>query len=148
MAFLLSLYATTRADELAQVDWNDEQKQAFVVHQFNAQHEHWQKHYTNTSWDLIEQDGVPIGRFYVARWAEEFRIVDIALLPETRNSGIGTRLIRDVFEEADSCGKKVTVHVEIYNPAQRLYERLGFTPAHEVGVYRLMERLPRVQSTS
>jgi ribosomal protein S18 acetylase RimI-like enzyme len=140
MNFLLHLYATTRMDELAQVPWTDEQKTAFVIQQFSAQHEYWQAHYTDTSWDVIVLDGVPIGRLYVSRWTDEIRIVDIALMPEYRNAGIGTRFLRELFDEADSTGRKVSIHVELYNPARRLYERLGFVEAEERGVYLLMER--------
>lgn len=143
MQFLLELYATTRADELALVDWTVEQKAAFVQHQFAAQHAHWQENYTDTSWDIIVSEDRPIGRLYVARWQDEIRIVDIALLPEHRGAGIGTALMRSLFDEADESGRKVTVHVEVFNPARRLYERLGFVPAAEVGVYLLMERLPQ-----
>ena len=90
MPFLLRLYATTRMHELAQVPWTDVQKAAFIVQQFTAQHEHWQANYTDTTWDLILRDDEPIGRLYVSRWLEEIRIIDIALLPEYRNAGIGT----------------------------------------------------------
>jgi RimJ/RimL family protein N-acetyltransferase len=138
--FLLHLYATTRVDELAQVPWTDEQKAAFIIQQFSAQHEHWQANYTDTSWDVILQDGEPIGRLYVARWPDEIRIIDIALMPEHRNSGIGTRFIKKLFDEADESGRKVSIHVELFNPAKRLYERLGFVQAGDRGVYLLMER--------
>ena len=141
--FLLRLYATTRMDELARVPWSDEQKAAFVVHQFSAQHAHWQANYTNTTWDIIMMDGEPIGRLYVARWQEEIRIIDIALMPEYRNAGIGTHFFRDLFEEGDRTGRKVSIHVEQFNPARRLYERLGFVQAEERGVYLLMERPAR-----
>ena len=142
MNFLLQLYATTRMDELAQVPWTDEQKVAFVVQQFTAQHQHWQENYTDTSWDVILLDGEPIGRLYVARWPEEIRIVDIVLMPEHRSAGIGTRFFRELFEEADRSGRKVSIHVEAFNPAKRLYERLGFVQAGDRGVYLLMERAP------
>lgn len=143
MEFLHRLYATTREDELTQVDWTPEQKAAFVAQQFHAQHQYWQENYNDTSWDLILGDGgQPIGRLYVARWAEEIRIVDIALMPEHRGSGLGTRLIRRLFDEGDASGRKVSIHVEIFNPARRLYERLGFVQAAERGVYLLMERHP------
>ena len=36
----------------------------------------------------------------------------------------------------------LTIHVEMSNPARRLYERLGFAPVEEHGVYLLMERRP------
>lgn len=140
--FLHRLYATTREDELRQVDWTDEQKAAFVSQQFHAQHQYWQENYTDTSWDLVLRDGEPIGRLYVARWANEIRIVDIALMPAHRGGGTGTRLIRQIFAEGDASGRKVSIHVEIFNPARRLYERLGFVQAAERGVYLLMERPP------
>jgi ribosomal protein S18 acetylase RimI-like enzyme len=142
MDFLHRLYATTREDELRQVDWTDEQKAAFVSQQFHAQHEFWQANYQSTSWELILRDGEPVGRLYVARWTEEIRIVDIALMPERRGGGLGTRLIRELFAEGDASGRKVSIHVEIFNPARRLYERLGFVQAAERGVYLLMERHP------
>ena len=142
MDFLHRLYATTREDELKQVDWTDEQKAAFVSHQFHAQHQYWQENYTDTSWDLIVADGEPIGRLYVARWPDDIRIVDIALMPEHRGGGLGTRLIRDLLAEGDATGRKVSIHVEIFNPARALYERLGFVQAGEHGVYLRMERPP------
>jgi len=143
MEFLHRLYGTTREDELAQVDWSPEQKAAFVAQQFRAQHQFWQENYQDTSWDLIlDGGGRPVGRLYVARWAEEIRIVDIALLPEHRGGGVGTMLIRRLFDEGDASGRKVSIHVEIFNPARRLYDRLGFVPAAERGVYLLMERAP------
>jgi ribosomal protein S18 acetylase RimI-like enzyme len=114
----------------------------FVQQQFEAQHRYWQENYTETCWDLILSENTPIGRLYVARWPSEIRIVDVALMPEHRGAGIGTRLIRELFAEADASGRKVSIHVEIYNPARRLYERLGFVRAGEHGVYLRMERAP------
>ncbi|HEX8391918.1 MAG TPA: GNAT family N-acetyltransferase [Longimicrobium sp.] len=142
MPFLLALYATTREDELRQVDWTPEQKGAFVHQQFWAQHQFWQENYRYTSWDVVLRDGEPIGRLYVARWPEDIRIVDIALVPEHRGGGIGSELIRALFAEGDASGRKVSIHVEMFNPARRLYERMGFVQAGDRGVYLLMERPP------
>lgn len=142
MDFLHRLYATTREDELKQVDWTPEQKAAFVAQQFHAQHQYWRENYADTTWDLVLRDGEPIGRLYVARWPQEIRIVDIALMPEHRGGGLGTRLIRGLFAEGDASGRKVSIHVEIFNPARRLYDRMGFVQAAERGVYLLMERAP------
>ena len=141
LPFLLRLYATTRLDELAQTDWSDEQKAAFVVQQFQAQHAWWQEHYRGARFDLVLVDGEPGGRLYVDVWAREIRIVDIAIWPEHRNRGIGTRLLERVFAEGDAAGKPVSIHVEIFNPARRLYGRLGFVEKGAHGdVYLLMER--------
>jgi len=141
LPFLLRLYATTRLDELAQVPWSDEEKAAFVVQQFQAQHAWWQEHYAGARFDLVLVDGEPAGRLYVDVWAREIRIVDVALIPEFRNGGIGTRLLRQVFDEGDRAGKPVSIHVEVFNPARRLYTRLGFVEKGAHGaVYLLMER--------
>ena len=141
--FLLRLYWTTRADEMAMVtDWTDEQKDAFVRMQFQAQHAWYQEHYGDAQFDLVLVGGIPAGRLYVHRRATEIRLVDISLLPEYRNGGIGTTLLRELFEESAESGKPVTIHVEKYNPAMRLYERLGFVPIADRGVYLLLQRDP------
>jgi ribosomal protein S18 acetylase RimI-like enzyme len=60
------------------------------------------------------------------------------LLPEHRGKGFGEALLRDLLDEATACGKAVTIHVEKFNPAMRLYRRLGFTTEEDKGVYDLM----------
>ena len=141
-AFLLAVYASTRQAELALVPWSEEQKAEFLRGQFEAQTAHYREHYTGVSYDAIELDGRPVGRLYVARWDDEIRIMDIALLPEHRGAGIGTRLLRDLLGEAAETEKRVTIHVEASNPALRLYERLGFRPVKERGPYLLLEARP------
>jgi ribosomal protein S18 acetylase RimI-like enzyme len=75
---------------------------------------------------------------YVAHWEREIRIMDIALLPEHRGSGVGSQLLRELQAEARSAGKSLTIHVERFNPALRLYERLGFKQVEDKGVYLLL----------
>jgi ribosomal protein S18 acetylase RimI-like enzyme len=141
LSFLFRLYASTREEELAPVPWTPQQKEVFLRQQFEAQHSWWQQHYTSARFDLVLIDGVPAGRLYVDVWAREVRIVDIALVPEYRGGGIGTMLLRRVFDEGDAAGKPVSIHVEVFNPARRLYERLGFVEKGRHGdVYILMER--------
>jgi len=146
--FLLALYGSTRADELAMVPWTDEQKAAFVAHQFAAQSAHYAEHYEGLTSDVIVVDGERAGRLLVARWAEEIRIVDIALLPEFRGRGTGTALLRELIAEAGRAGKRLSIHVELNNPAMRLYERLGVRPVREAGVYLLMALDPQVKIAS
>ena len=137
--FLSAVYASTRTEELAQVDWDEQQKAAFLEMQFSAQHQYYQEHYKGTDFLIILLDNQPIGRFYISRWSSEFRIVDLALLPEFRDTGIGTQILRNVLSEATTLGKPVRIHVERFNPAQNLYRRLGFAKTGEYGVYDLME---------
>jgi ribosomal protein S18 acetylase RimI-like enzyme len=124
------------------VDWTDEMKDAFVLQQFSAQHDWYQEHYVGATFDVILIDGVPAGRLYVHRRPDEIRLVDITFLPEFRKGGLGTSILRDLLAEGAAAGKPVTIHVEIYNPAMRLYERLGFLPIEERGPYRLMKWSP------
>lgn len=143
LEFLFQVYAATRTEELAQVPWSAEQKEAFLRQQFGAQHAWWHEHYTGTTFDVVLVGGVPAGRFYVHRGPTDIRVVDIALLPAFRGSGTGGRLLEEVFAEADAAGKQVSIHVEKFNPARRLYERLGFRETEDKGVYLLMVRAPR-----
>jgi GNAT superfamily N-acetyltransferase len=143
MDFLLRVYHSTREEELAMVvDWTAEMKDAFVRQQFHAQHVWYQEHYQGATFDVVLVDGVPAGRLYVHRRLEEIRLVDITLLPELRKGGFGTSILRDLLAEGEAAGKPVTIHVEIYNPAMRLYERLGFKPVEDRGVHRLMKWSP------
>jgi ribosomal protein S18 acetylase RimI-like enzyme len=137
--FLCRVYASTRAEELAATDWSDEQKAQFCQMQFVAQDAYYRQHYRTAQFSVIERDGVGVGRLYVDRWTREIRIMDIAIFPEYRGGGIGTQLLRELMEEAQTAGKTLSIHVEKFNPALRLYERLGFRPIEDKGVYLLME---------
>jgi ribosomal protein S18 acetylase RimI-like enzyme len=138
-AFLLSVYASTRAEELAVVAWGEGEQEAFVRMQFEAQDRYYHELRPDAAFDVILVEGRRAGRLYVDREAGEIRVVDIALLPPYRGRGIGRTLLRDVMEEGDRSGRPVTIHVEHGNRARALYERLGFTQIATTGVYDLLE---------
>ena len=140
--FLARLYAGTRADEMALLDWSSEEKEAFLAMQFEAQTHHYDEHYSDAEFLMIEREGRPVGRLYLHRRDDEIRIVDIALLPEERRGGIGGRLLQQVLDEAAETGQMVRIHVEQNNPAMSLYNRLGFRKIDDLGVYHLMEWKP------
>jgi ribosomal protein S18 acetylase RimI-like enzyme len=137
--FLHAVYAGTRAEELARVPWSEEQKRAFTNMQFAAQDADYRQHYPTAQYSIIEVQGVPAGRLYVDRCQKEIRIIDIALLPEHRRGGIGTKLLRELQDEARTAGKTLTIHVEKFNPALNLYRRLGFQQIEDKGVYLFLE---------
>ena len=126
LSFLAQVYAATRAEELAATGWSGEHKAAFLQTQFEAQHAHYQRYYPDADWLVTMRGGVDIGRLYVERWPTQHRIIDIAFLPEHRGKGFGEALLRDLMDEATAAGKAVSIHVEKFNPAMRLYRRLGF----------------------
>lgn len=140
--FLRELYGSAREEELAVVPWSPAEKQKFLDWQFQAQSSHYREHYPDASFQVILLDGALAGRLYVARSAGDIRVIDIALMPAYRGRNVGTTLLKGLMDEAGHCGKSVSLHVECFNPAQRLYARLGFQKAGETGVYWLLEWRP------
>jgi GNAT superfamily N-acetyltransferase len=136
--FLSRLYASTREEEMRMVPWTDEEKHAFLQMQFAAQKTHYDTYYCDAEFMVIEKDGEAVGRLYVDRAPEDIRVVDIALMPDQRGTGIGTMLLKEILEEGAATSRPVTIHVERYNPALRLYERLGFRHVDDNGIYYLM----------
>ena len=100
------------------------------------------EYYPNAEFYVIEREGIPAGRLYLERWSNEIRVMDIALLPEHQSAGIGTKLLQDLQTEAARVGKKVSMHVEKWNPALQLYDRLGFKVIEDKGVNYLVEWKP------
>ncbi len=141
-AFLQQVYASTRQEELAPLPWTAEQKSSFLRMQFEAQHRHYHQQFPDASFQIILRDGVEAGRLYVDRRPDTIHVIDIALLPSHRGAGIGTSILRDLMAEGDLTGRSVTLYVERFNPALRLYERLGFRVAADSDVYLFLERRP------
>ena len=147
LPFLRTLYASTRQEELAQTGWPQEQIDAFLLQQFEAQHAYYAEHFSSAAFDLIlGESDEEIGRLYLDERDKEFRVIDIALLPAWRGRGIGGQIMQNVINTAFAAGKAVRIHVEQFNPAMHLYHRLGFKMVEEQGVYHLMEILPTGQT--
>lgn len=140
--FLFRLYASTREEEMKYVPWTDEQKEEFLRQQFHAQRTHYHGNYAEAEYMLILENGSPIGRLYLHHRPDDLRIMDIALMPEHRGRGIGGMLMKELLDEAGAAGRTVSIHVEGFNPAIRLYERLGFRQIDTYGPYNLMEWRP------
>lgn len=137
--FLLDVYASTRLEELEGFGWSDDQKRAFIKMQFDAR----ERTYPRVDNRIIVLNGRPVGRILVDRGEASILLRDIALLTEYRNRGLGSRLIKDLMNEATSAGKPITLHVVALSPAVRLYERLGFRrTGDESAAYLEMKWVP------
>jgi len=134
--FLLALYASLRADEMALVPWNDEQKTAFITSQFQAQHHHYTTEYPHGLFQIIEFNGEKIGRLYVCELEDEIHIIDLAILPEFRRKGFGTEIITDILQKAE---KPVRIYLESNNQSIGLFKRFGFQKIRDEGFYQLWE---------
>jgi GNAT superfamily N-acetyltransferase len=136
-AFLRALYYGLREPELAATNWDTQAKRAFVDSQFDLQDRAYRSQNEHAQFLLIEQDGVPIGRLYVNESPGELRLMEITIVPERRNAGIGTALVQWLVELAAREGRDVTLYVETFNPARGLYARLGFVEEAVKGFYVL-----------
>lgn len=137
--FLRRVYRSTREAEMAQLPWTDAQKDDFCATQFTHQDRGYRNTYPQGEFLVVLCDGVPVGRLYRTIMEDLLHVLDIALLPEWRNLGIGTRLLRETMAAAAANGMPVQLHVEKQNPAKRLYKRLGFRQIEDTGIYLRLE---------
>lgn len=139
LPFELEVYASTRAEELEATGWDAAQRGAFVRMQFDAQRRSYRLQFPGSTPLIIERDGVAVGRLFVDRSGPEILVLVLSLLPAWRGQGIGAALLQDLQAEAAREGKPVRLHVETFNRARRLYERLGFTMTGEQGFHIEMQ---------
>ena len=136
--FLLALYASTRAEEFAHLGWPVEMERAFMQMQFEAQRGDYERRHPGARCQVIELQRCPVGRLWVAQDARSLTVLDISVLAELRGHGIGSQCLRSVQRRAAAAGLDVELQVVRGNPAQRLYERLGFRNTGEAGVRQAM----------
>lgn len=142
--FLFRLYASTRQEEVAAWGWNQAQQEAFLRMQYTAQRRWYDMACAGAEHRLIlekkGEDAQPIGRILVLRAKGAIELIDIALLLEHRNRGIGTALVRELIEEARQSNAAVRLQVLRHNEgAIRLYRRLGFDVVSEDDMRYQME---------
>lgn len=143
LPFLFRLYASTREREMQFFPFDEAQKQAFLQQQFAAQLQHYTEHYNSAEFFIVRSKNSAVGRLFLDQWHKEIRIVDISLLPEFQQQGIGSWLFQFVFERAAASQLAVSIHVEQHNPVRNWYEKLGFQYKSQTNdVYLLMEWTP------
>lgn len=141
-AFLVDLYASTRAAELALLPWDAATRTTFVAQQFALQDASWSAAFPALERFLVLVATAPAGRVYVERSGPTHHLVDVAITPEVRGRGVGSFLLARLTAEADACGATMSLHVVPGNPAQRLYERFGFHAVDHRPFHTRMERQP------
>lgn len=142
-AFLFAVYASTREAELAMTGWDEAACTAFLNMQFRAMRVGYRGSFPNAEFSIVLFNGSPVGRLVVDRGVVEVCVVDVALLPASRNQGIGTTLMRHLLAEVESSGKPVRLRVQKGSPANRFYQRLGFKQIEEFDFDVQMEWLPK-----
>jgi GNAT superfamily N-acetyltransferase len=139
-SFLRRVYASSRAEELAQTGWSEEEKQSFLQLQFTAQWQDYSNRFPDAEQSIVLHEGNPAGRIWVNRSNEEVRLLDITLLPEFRNSGIGAVLLQRLQDEARAL--VIPLRHAVYKDnlsAVRFYQNLGFAIIEDLVTYYIME---------
>lgn len=138
--FLAELYCSTRQEEFSHVGWDDAQLSQFLVTQYNFQKQSYDQQFPTAEQSVIWVENKNAGRLIVYRSEAQIRLVDISLLPQFRNSGIGTKIITGLMDEANERGLPVALQVAVINQsAFRLYQKLGFRVTAEDAFYLAME---------
>jgi ribosomal protein S18 acetylase RimI-like enzyme len=98
-------------------------------------------------------EGRPIGAAWLRRLTganrgfgsldDETPELSIAVLPDHRGKGVGTRLLTDLLETARARYLSVCLSVSAGNPARRLYERVGFVAVGEASGSLTMRQMSR-----
>jgi GNAT superfamily N-acetyltransferase len=133
-AFLRDLFASAHPELAVLGD-------AIVELQVRAQRREWEDAYPDSADEVILLDGRPVGRLWVAWTDDACVLVDMALLPEHRRSGVGTQIVGEVLDEADGRGVPARLTVERGNgPSLAFCAKHGFA---EVGGDEIYVRLER-----
>jgi GNAT superfamily N-acetyltransferase len=141
-AFLLKIYKSSRGDDLRGLGWDEDRISEFLGMQYEAQQLFHESEYKRASDQIILLAGEPAGRLIVERREHEIRCIDMALLPEHRNSGIGGFLISKLQDEARRENKPLRLQVIRFSRAVNLFERSGFVRTSETGTHFQMEWTP------
>ena len=131
------LYALHRDGLRQYVDatwgWEEEWQRAHFAGQYQA----------NANAIIVRKSSSPqdVGRLSLTRHWRKIFLRDIELIASERNRGIGGAIIGSVLTLAANSGRHVELLVLKCNPAQRLYERMGFRPVSDDGARLRMRAL-------
>jgi GNAT superfamily N-acetyltransferase len=142
LPFLGRLYRDTRRLELEGWGWPQEQREWFLQMQFDVRRRSYEAAYPNAEDQIVCVDGMPVGRMLVDRGPAGLQLIDLALLEEHRNQGLGTELLLRLQRECERKRIALCLQVLTANPAMRLYQRLGFAQVSADPVYARLEWLP------
>ena len=138
-SFLEELYISSRHAEFASTGWNEVQIKSFLRMQLGMQTKAYKAQFPAAAFSIIELTGVAIGRLTVNQSEREIRLVEIVLLEEFRNQGIGTFFLKRLQAESTTANKLLTLSVLKTNEkAVRLYNKCGFVITEADGAHFAM----------
>jgi len=124
--FFGSLYRSTRDDLLA-LPADPSVIDGLIAMQHRLQVAGYRNSYPQAVYQVLERDGVAVGRLVTAAVDGIVRVVDIAVLPSVRRTRVAADALRRLQAQAAGTGHAVALSVHQDNVAARhLYEALGF----------------------
>jgi GNAT superfamily N-acetyltransferase len=125
---LFALFCSTKSIELAPLGFSPDQLAPLLQMQFSARQSSYASTFPNAvDMILCLADGTAVGRHLIDRQSDCYRSVDLAVLPEHRNRGIGAWAVHLVQQLAQAEGLPLRLRALQQDRAVHLYQRLGFT---------------------
>jgi len=93
---------------------------------------------------VINFNGIDVGRLRIVRSLDEIYVGGIQILPEFQNKGIGSAIFVDLIKEAEELKVVIMLEVAKVNSlAKKFYTKLGFVKLHEKEVNLIMKYAPK-----
>ena len=103
------------------------------------QREYFDQKWEKSGYQVIEQDKVKVGTIWIEYESDQHTLKEIQILPEFQNQGIGTDLLKSEIIAAKKANVPIRLRLLNTNPAQSLYQKLGFKTYEKTGNYLYME---------
>jgi len=124
--FLQALYASTR-DDLRLLPLPPAQVGQLIAMQQRVHEAGQRAAWPHAETMILEQDGIAAGKAVLDTLGQDWRLVELALLPALRGQGLGAALLAALQARARAQGASIGLAVLRTNlAAVRLYERAGF----------------------
>ena len=102
----------------------------------------FRRNFVSQEYQVIQRQQKPIGFFKIVASATDIYLAEIQIANQYQNKGIGTSLIKSIVNQALNNNKRIWLKVIKNSPAQKLYQRLGFTVFEESATHKKMEIKP------
>lgn len=123
--------------------YRDVVSRQFGVWDEEAQNEWFETALAAAEFSVVECDGQRVGAVAVSVDVECLRLVELQILPEWQNRGLGSTVLEVQMEHARAGRRPIRLRVLRENRARALYERNGFVVIGQTDTHCLMEWMPR-----